>query len=151
MRAVVQRVSGASVEVEGEVVGSIDAGLLVYLGAGKQDDESDARWMADKVASLRIFQDDAGKMSRSVAVAGGAVLVVSQFTLLADVRKGRRPSWAGAAAPESAEPLIGRLAEGLRAHGIPVSTGRFGSLMQDALTNDGPVTIVVDTQGGTIA
>jgi D-tyrosyl-tRNA(Tyr) deacylase len=148
MRAVVQRVSGASVEVDDEVVGSIDAGLLVYLGAGKQDDESDARWMSDKVASLRIFQDDAGKMSLSVADTGGAVLVVSQFTLFGDVRKGRRPSFDAAAPPEPAQALYEQTCEHLRAAGLRVETGRFRAMMAVKAIVDGPVTILVDSKKG---
>lgn len=145
MRAVLQRVRRASVTVGGETVGAIDAGWLVLLGVGPADTPAEAAWLADKVAHLRAFEDDAGKMNRSVLDAGGGVLVVSQFTLYADTRKGRRPSFTGAAPPAVAEPLVERVVAELRAVGLPVATGRFGADMQVELVNDGPVTFVLDT------
>jgi D-tyrosyl-tRNA(Tyr) deacylase len=148
MRAVVQRVSAASVEVEGQLVGSIDTGLLVYLAAGKVDEEDDARWMADKVATLRIFQDDAGKMSLSVSDVGGAVLVISQFTLYGDVRKGRRPSFDAAAPPDRAQALYEQTCEHLRGAGLQVETGRFRAKMNVKANVAGPVTILVDSKKG---
>ena len=145
MRAVIQRVVRASVGVEGRSVGAIDAGLLVLVGVGNDDGEPQARWLADKLAGLRIFEDDGGKMNRSVADVGGAVLVVSQFTLLGDCRKGRRPSFVAAARPEPARPLVEAVADRIAAAGIPVATGEFGAHMHSDLINDGPVTLVVDT------
>ena len=139
MRAVIQRVRRAAVVVAGETVGAIDAGWLVLLGVAPTDTPAEAAWLADKVAHLRAFEDDAGKMNRSVLDAGGAVLVVSQFTLYGDTRKGRRPSFTGAA------PLYERFAAELRAVGLPVATGRFGADMRVELVNDGPVTFVLDT------
>jgi D-tyrosyl-tRNA(Tyr) deacylase len=146
MRAVAQRVRSARVEVGAETVGRIEQGLLVYLGAGKGDDEATARWMADKLATLRIFEDDAGKMSRAVTEVGGAVLVVSQFTLYGDVRKGRRPSFDDAAPPELAEGLYLRVCEALAAHGLVVEKGRFRAMMQVHAAVDGPVTILIDSE-----
>jgi D-tyrosyl-tRNA(Tyr) deacylase len=145
MRAVVQRVSRAAVNVDGEIVGSIDRGLLVLLGVAPTDTAAEARWLADKVVGLRIFPDDDGKMNRDVAEAAGGVLVVSQFTLYGDCRKGRRPSFVGAAAPELAEPLYEAFVIAVRANGIPAATGRFGARMHVELVNDGPVTLLVDT------
>ncbi|MBN9524360.1 D-tyrosyl-tRNA(Tyr) deacylase [bacterium] len=145
MRAVIQRVRRAAVVVAGETVGAIDAGWLVLLGVAPTDTPAEAAWLADKVAHLRAFEDDAGKMNRSVLDAGGAVLVVSQFTLYGDTRKGRRPSFTGAAPPALAEPLYERFAAELRAVGLPVATGRFGADMRVELVNDGPVTFVLDT------
>ncbi len=146
MRAVVQRVSEAAVRVDGDVVGSIGPGLLVLVGAAPGDGEAECRALADKLAGLRIFSDDEGKMNRSVTDLGGEVLVVSQFTLLADVRKGRRPSFVGAALPDVAEPLIERLAGLLAGHGLRVATGSFGATMEVSLVNDGPVTLVMDAR-----
>ena len=146
-----QRVGRASVTVEGETVGRIGTGLAVLIGVAPSDSTRDVAALAGKLAGLRIFPDDAGKMNRSVVEVGGEVLLVSQFTLLADVRKGRRPSFVGAAAPEFAEPLIRDLADQLRAAGVAVETGAFGALMQVALVNDGPVTIVIDTEQGRIS
>ena len=143
MRAVVQRVSEASVTVAAETVGAIGPGLLVLLGVGHDDDAAAIAGLAGKVARLRIFEDDAGHMNRSVLDTGGAVLAVSQFTLLADTRKGNRPSFIAAAPPEVAEPLYETFVEALRALGLEVATGRFGRSMQVALVNDGPVTIVI--------
>jgi D-aminoacyl-tRNA deacylase len=145
MRAVVQRVARAAVRVRGEVVGSVERGLLVFVGVAAEDGEEEARWMADKVASLRIFEDDAGKMNRAVADAGGAVLVVSQFTLLGDARKGNRPSFTAAGPPEAANARYERVCELLRARGLVVATGVFRADMQVELVNDGPVTILLDS------
>jgi D-tyrosyl-tRNA(Tyr) deacylase len=146
MRAVVQRVSEASVTVEGSVVGCIGAGLLVLLGVGKGDAETDAEYLAEKVAHLRILDDASGQMNRSVLEAGGQVLVVSQFTLYGDARKGRRPGWSEAAAPEEAERLHRRFVERLRGTGLGVETGVFRALMRVALVNDGPVTLLLDSR-----
>lgn len=145
MKAVVQRVSRASVTVDGEVVGEIGRGLLVLLGVAPADGDAEVRWMADKIAGLRIFPDDEGKMNRSVVDVGGGVLVVSQFTLFGDVKKGKRPSFIGAAPPEHAEPTYGRVCDALAAQGVPVARGRFRAAMDVALVNDGPVTLLLDT------
>ena len=145
MRAVVQRVGRASVRVGGELTGAIEAGLLVLLGVGEGDPPECEALLAKKIAHLRIFQDDAGKMNLSVIDAGGAVLVVSQFTLLADCRKGRRPSFIHAAAPEEAKRRYERCCELLRGYGLEVATGRFGATMDVELVNAGPVTIVLDS------
>jgi D-tyrosyl-tRNA(Tyr) deacylase len=144
MRAVLQRVTRASVTIDGEVVGAIKHGLLVLLGVAPTDTAAEARWLAEKVVGLRIFADEEGKMNRSVADAGGAVLVVSQFTLYGDCRKGRRPSFIGAAGPDVAVPLYEAFVEAMRALGLPVATGRFGAMMQVELVNDGPVTLLLD-------
>ena len=144
MRAVVQRVSSASVAVDGEVVGACGRGLLVLGGVGHDDTDASARRLAEKVARLRVFENDEGRFDRSLLDVGGEVLVVSQFTLLADTRKGTRPSFTGAAAPERAEPLVGVVADALRGEGVPVETGVFGARMAVELVNDGPVTIVLD-------
>ncbi len=145
MIAVVQRVREASVTVEGAVVGAIGPGLLVLLGVHTTDTAAEADWLARKVAGLRIFADEAGKMNRSVVDAGGEVLVVSQFTLYGDVQKGFRPSFIEAAAPDVAVPLYERFCRAVEAHvGRPVPTGRFGAMMDVALVNDGPVTILVE-------
>lgn len=145
MRAVVQRVRRASVTVADEVVGAIDAGWLVLLGVAPGDTPADADWLADKVANLRAFADPDGKMNRSVQDVGGGVLAVSQFTLYGDCRKGRRPSFTGAAQPAAAEPLYERFVTALKALGVPTETGRFGADMQVELVNDGPVTFVIET------
>ena len=145
MRAVLQRVSRAEVRIAGQVVGAVGRGLLVLLGVAPGDTAADAAWLADKVVGLRIFADDEGKMNRSVAEVGGGVLVVSQFTLYGDCRKGRRPSFLDAAPPEIAVPLYESYVEGLRALGLPVATGRFGAMMQVELINDGPVTLIIDS------
>jgi D-tyrosyl-tRNA(Tyr) deacylase len=145
MRACVQRVRQAQVTVEGEVVGRIGPGLLVLLGVAEGDEEDDARQLADKIVSLRIFDDDAGKMNRSLADAHGAMLVVSQFTLLGDCRKGRRPSFDAAAPPEVARSLYEQFVARVREQGIEVATGRFREMMQVELTNDGPVTLLLDS------
>jgi D-tyrosyl-tRNA(Tyr) deacylase len=144
VRVVVQRVSRASVTVQGQVVGSIGAGCLVLAGFTAGDGDEAIEWMADKLAHLRIFADSEGKMNRSLLETGGAALVVSQFTLYGDARKGRRPSFVDAAPPEVAEPLYERLAAALRQRGIAVATGTFGALMAVELVNDGPVTLVVE-------
>lgn len=144
MRAVVQRVSRARVDVGGATVGEIGRGLLVLLGVGPGDDPAAARWLAEKVATLRIFPDDAGKMNRDVSEAGGGVLVVSQFTLYGDCQKGRRPSFIDAARPEVAEPLYLAFADALRALGVPTATGEFGADMKVELVNDGPVTLIIE-------
>jgi D-tyrosyl-tRNA(Tyr) deacylase len=145
MKAVVQRVSEASVTVEGEVVGQIGPGLMVLLGVAEGDTEREARWMADKLVGLRIFEDDDGKMNRSLLDTGGAMLVVSQFTLLGDCRKGKRPSFIGAAAPEIANELYERFVALVGEAGVSTATGRFRTEMKVALVNEGPVTILVET------
>ena len=146
MRAVVQRVSRAAVRVEGQVTGEVGRGLLVLLGVAAGDREEDARWMADKLAQLRIFADADGKMNRSVEDEGGGVLLVSQFTLLGDARKGNRPSFAGAAPPEEANALYERVRSALALRGLPVATGVFRARMEVELVNDGPVTLLVDSR-----
>jgi D-aminoacyl-tRNA deacylase len=145
MKALVQRVSEASVTVGDRVVGSIGHGLLVLLGVEHDDGEREAALLARKVANLRIFEDEAGKMNRSVLETGGGVLAVSQFTLCADVRKGNRPSFIGAAPPELANPLYARFCDELAAQGAPVARGEFAAHMAVRLLNDGPVTIWLDT------
>lgn len=145
MRAVLQRVTRASVVIESETVGSIGRGLVVLLGVAQGDGPEQAHRLANKAAGLRIFADEDGRFSLSLIEAGGSALVVSQFTLLADVRKGRRPSFSGAARPEEAEPLVDAFIEGLRGVGVSVAAGRFGKHMLVELENDGPVTIVLDT------
>lgn len=145
MRAVVQRVSRASVTVDGTTVGSIDHGLLVLLGVSITDSESDADYLADKIAGLRIFEDKEGKMNLSVADAGGGVLAVSQFTLYGDVRRGKRPSFDDAARPEQARKLYEYFVEKIRAAGLRCETGQFQAMMQVELVNEGPVTIMLDS------
>jgi D-tyrosyl-tRNA(Tyr) deacylase len=147
MRAVIQRVRSCRVVVAGETVGEIGRGLLVLLGVRAGDGPDQVRWLADKIVHLRIFEDDQGKMNVSVADVGGAVLVVSQFTLYGDCQKGRRPSFIDAARPEAAEPLYRAFADAVRLHGVTVATGRFGADMQVELVNDGPVTLVLETAG----
>ncbi len=146
MRAVVQRVAEASVSVQGEVIGRTGPGLLVLVGVQEGDGDKDLQYMADKVPNLRIFEDDQGKMNRSLLDTGGGILAVSQFTLLGDARGGRRPSFIQAARPEVADPLYERLVESWRQRGIPVGTGAFGAEMKVALVNDGPVTILLDSR-----
>ena len=146
MRAVLQRVSRASVEVEGQCVGRIGPGWLVLLGVARGDADADADRLADKVAGLRAFEDDDGKMNRSVAEAGGAVLVVSQFTLLGDCRAGRRPSFIEAAEPAEAERLYRLTVDRLRHRGLEVATGVFRAMMKVELVNDGPVTLLLDSR-----
>ena len=145
MRAVIQRVSRASVTVEGQIVGRIGRGFLVLLGVTHADSRSEADWLARKIAGLRVFEDAAGKMNLGLADVGGAVLVVSQFTLYGDARKGRRPDFLRAARPEVAEPLIDYLVAQLRALGLAVETGRFQAMMDVELVNEGPVTLWLDT------
>ena len=142
-----QRVSSARVEIDGEVAGSIGRGLLVLLGVGQGDSEKQAHWLADKIAGLRIFEDDAGKMNLSVEEVGGSALVVSQFTLYGDCRKGRRPSFTGAAPPEEADRLYQVFVERLKERGLPVATGVFQAMMQVHLVNEGPVTVLVESEG----
>jgi D-tyrosyl-tRNA(Tyr) deacylase len=146
MRAVIQRDTHASVTVEGQVVGSIGPGLLILLGVAQGDGPDHAGRLAAKIAGLRIFADEEGHFNRSLLESGGEALVVSQFTLLADMRKGRRPSFVAAAAPEVAEPLVAQFAAALRDLGVRVQTGRFGAHMLVDLENDGPVTLVLDTE-----
>ena len=141
MRALIQRVSKASVTVDGQTISSIGHGLVVLLGVGHADGEEQARWMAEKIATLRIFEDDAGKMNLSVLDVKGAAIVVSQFTLFADAQKGRRPSFIDAARPEVAAPLVERFASFLREQGVPTQTGVFGADMLVEIHNNGPVTI----------
>lgn len=146
MRAVVQRVAKAQVRVDGEVVGAIGPGLCVFVGALDGDRLEDAQFMARKLAGLRIFHDEQGKMNRSVIDVGGAILLVSQFTLAADTTSGTRPSFTAAMAPEPAEGLLADLIALLRARGIGVETGRFGAVMAVELVNQGPVTIILDSR-----
>jgi len=145
MRVVIQRVSSASVTVDGERVASIGRGLLALVGVAQGDGQEEAQRLARKCAEMRIFTDDEGRFNLSLLDVGGEALVVSQFTLLADVRKGRRPSFAAAAAPETAEPLVEAFAQAMREAGVRTQTGRFGARMVVELVNDGPVTIVVDS------
>jgi D-tyrosyl-tRNA(Tyr) deacylase len=146
MRAVIQRVSNASVEVSNKIVGEIGAGFLVLLGVGRDDQREDADYLADKVTTLRIFADDEGKMNRSLMEIGGSMLIVSQFTLYGDVRRGRRPSYSDAAEPERANRLYEYFVERVRSLGVKVETGVFQAMMKVSLTNDGPVTILLDSQ-----
>ena len=146
MRAVVQRVNEASVEVGGRVVGEVGAGLLVLVGVEEGDVSADADYIAEKIAGLRIFNDPDGKMNLSVTDVGGAVLLISQFTLHGDCRRGRRPSFIAAARPETATPLYEEVASRLRRAGLPVATGEFGAHMHVSLVNDGPVTILLDSK-----
>ena len=145
MRALLQRTSGARVRVDGAVIGEIERGLVVLLGVGPADDESVADALARRVTELRIFDDEAGRTNLSLIDVGGAALVVSQFTLYADTRRGRRPGFTGAAAPELAERLYLRFAAALRELGVEVATGQFGAVMEVELVNDGPFTIWLDT------
>ncbi|MBI2071724.1 MAG: D-tyrosyl-tRNA(Tyr) deacylase [Gemmatimonadetes bacterium] len=144
MRVVVQRVSRAAVTINGRVTGSIGRGLLVLVGFAPVDLPDQVEWMAEKVTGLRVFADDEGRMNRDLAAVGGAVLVVSQFTLYGDASKGRRPSFVGAASPEVAIPLYEAFIAALRARGIPVETGEFGAMMDVELVNDGPVTLILE-------
>ena len=146
MRACVQRVSRAGVTVDGEICGEIGRGLLVLLGVAEGDTESDVRFLAEKIAGLRIFEDDHGKMNLGLAEVSGAMLVVSQFTLLGDCRKGRRPSFTSAARPELAERLYEQFVEVVAELGVEVETGQFQKQMQVELVNDGPVTLLLDTK-----
>ncbi len=141
MRALLQRVSRASVKVDGQVISQIGKGLLILLGIGLADAEAQAEFLAEKAANLRIFEDEQGRMNLSILDVQGAAIVVSQFTLYADARKGRRPSFTDAAPPEVAEPLVERFVELLRGHGVPTQTGRFRAHMEVEIHNDGPVTV----------
>jgi len=145
MRAVLQRVHSARVLVDSEVVGAIERGVLIYVGVADGDTEAEAAWLADKIAGLRIFASEERPIDRSLLDVDGAALVVSQFTLLADTRRGRRPSFTAAAPPEVAEPLVEAVVGALRGQGVEVATGRFGAMMQVESTNDGPVTIILDS------
>ena len=146
MRACVQRVRESSVTVDGQVVGAIGRGLLVLLGIGEGDSEQDSRSLAERIVGLRIFEDDAGKMNCTLADTGGAMLIVSQFTLFGDCRKGRRPSFVAAARPELAETLYQNFIAAVGAQGIEVATGVFQATMDVALVNDGPVTLLLDSR-----
>jgi D-tyrosyl-tRNA(Tyr) deacylase len=145
MRTVIQRVSRAQVAIAGEIVGRIGRGLLVLLGVGQADSEADADYLADKIAGLRIFEDESGKMNVDLASIGGQILVVSQFTLYGDVRRGKRPSFDAAASPDRARQLYEYFVERIRAAGIQCETGRFQEMMQVELVNEGPVTILLDS------
>jgi len=147
MRAVVQRVKWAEVEVDGQVVARIEQGALVLLGVHQSDTEQQARWLAQKLAHLRFFEDEAGKLNRSVLEVGGAMLVVSNFTLYGDCRKGRRPSFTESAPYEQGRALYERFCAALQAEGVPVQTGVYGAAMQVRLQNDGPVTLIVEASG----
>ena len=146
MIAVLQRVKTCTVTIDGKKTAEIGAGLLVLLGVGQGDTPADVDYLAEKTIRLRIFEDDAGKMNRSVQEIGGAVMVVSQFTLLGDCRKGRRPSFIDAAKPDVAVPLYERFIDRLRTTGLQVETGRFGAMMDVGLINDGPVTLILDSR-----
>ena len=141
MRALLQRVSKATVTVDGQTISSIEKGLLILLGVGHGDGEDQAKYLAEKTANLRVFEDDQGKTNLSILDVKGEAIVVSQFTLYADTRKGRRPSFIDAALPEVAEPLVRRFVELLDGHGVPTQSGRFGAHMEVEIHNDGPVTI----------
>ena len=148
MKAVLQRVARASVKVDGQVVSEIAAGLLVLLGVAKGDGEADVRYMLEKIPGLRIFSDEHGKMNRSITELGGELLVVSQFTLLGDTDKGRRPGFDQAAAPDVARTLYEQVVAGLKQQGLTVKAGLFGAYMKVSLENDGPVTFILDSRGG---
>jgi D-tyrosyl-tRNA(Tyr) deacylase len=146
MRVVLQRVTRGRVSVDGRVVAEIGLGLVILVGVGPGDGEEQARYLAEKIANLRIFEDDQGKINRSLLEVGGATIVVSQFTLYADTRKGRRPSFTDAALPEIARPLVERFADLLREQGVPAQTGEFGAHMLVEIDNDGPVTIWMERE-----
>ena len=150
MKALIQRVDHASVSVDGEVVGQIGVGLLALVGAGRSDTSADAAALARKVVGLRIFADENGRFNLSLLDVGGAMLVVSQFTLYADVRRGRRPSFTEAARPEQAEQLVDEFVEAVESQGVQVATGRFGAMMQVDLSNNGPFTLMVETSEGRV-
>ncbi|MDN7245848.1 D-aminoacyl-tRNA deacylase [Planococcus shenhongbingii] len=145
MRVVLQRSKKASVTVEGNVTGAIDSGYVLLVGITHEDTEKDAKYVADKIAGLRLFEDEEGKMNRSILENGGDILSISQFTLYGDVKKGRRPSFTSAARPEAAEPLWHMFNDALRGNGLTVETGVFGAMMDVELVNDGPVTILVES------
>jgi D-aminoacyl-tRNA deacylase len=147
MRGVVQRVSRAQVTIDREPVGTIGPGLVVLLGIHKDDGEKEVRWLADKIVGLRIFEDDKGLMNRSLLDVGGEMLIVSQFTLYGDCRKGRRPGYSSAARPEVAEPLYEHFIRMVQQQRVTTATGRFGAMMQVELINDGPVTLLLDSAG----
>jgi len=146
MKVVIQRSKAASVTVDNQVIGSIEHGLVLLVGIGPQDTESDVSWMAEKVTGLRIFEDETGKMNLSVRETNGQILSISQFTLYGDCRKGRRPSFTGAAKPDHAEALYDLFNRLLRDMGLQVATGRFGAMMEVELINSGPVTLIVDSK-----
>ncbi|MFQ5881428.1 MAG: D-aminoacyl-tRNA deacylase [Candidatus Methylomirabilales bacterium] len=146
MRVVIQRVRRAAVIIDQKVVGEIGTGLVVFLGVGRGDGEKEVDWMAEKIAHLRIFENAEGRMDRSLQEAHGEALVVSEFTLYGDARKGRRPDFTGAAAPAEAEPLYHRFVQGLRGRGVPVRSGVFGARMLVQLENDGPVTLILERE-----
>ena len=146
MRVILQRVSRASVKVEGETISGIGRGFLVLAAVGPEDGDKDYRYLAEKIVNLRVFEDENGKMNFSLLKKGGSLLVVSQFTLFADCRKGRRPSFVGAAPPDKASADFDKFVEILKEYDIPVKTGRFGAMMEVELVNDGPVTIILDSQ-----
>jgi len=146
MRAVVQRVKEARVMVDGRIVGQIGKGLLVFLGVGKDDGDKDVKYLATKISQLRIFKDEQGKFNRSLLEVGGEILVVSQFTLFGDCRKGRRPSFSEAAAPQRAQELYERFIMEVKKQGVSVATGQFQAMMEVMLTNDGPVTLLLDSE-----
>ena len=148
MRACIQRTVGAQVTVNGEVIGKIGPGLVVLVGVADGDQESDSQYLAEKVAQLRIFSDDQGKMNRSLVDVRGEMLIISQFTLLGDCRKGRRPSFIHAAGPEIAERLVDQFCEYVEGQGVSIATGQFAADMQVSLVNDGPVTLWIDTREG---
>jgi D-tyrosyl-tRNA(Tyr) deacylase len=145
MKAVVQRVTHSDVKVNGQQIGAIENGLMVLLGVGHDDTEKQVKWLAEKIVNLRIFEDQDGKMNRSLQDIGGSMLVVSQFTLLGDCRKGRRPSFVAAAPPEPAEMLYERFVSYVKEMGTDVATGKFGAMMHVSLVNDGPVTLIINT------
>lgn len=150
MKAVAQRVTSARVTVDDREVGAIQSGLAVLVGVSDTDTEADATALADKLVGLRVFADEQGKMNRSIVESAGSMLVVSQFTLIADVRKGRRPSFVHAAHPSLADSLVQAVATAVAEHGVPVETGEFGAYMAVELINDGPVTIVIETEDGRV-
>lgn len=144
MKVILQRVSSGRVLVENQTIAEINRGVVLLLGIGRDDGEEEARFLAHKIVNLRIFEDEGGKMNRSLLDVGGAAIVVSQFTLYADTRKGRRPSFTNAAPPDIAHPLVDRFVEMLTNHGVPCQTGEFGEHMQVEIHNDGPVTIILE-------
>lgn len=146
MRALLQRVSHASVTVNGHIIGQINQGFVTLLGITHSDTPAEAGWLANKIAGLRLFEDDAAKMNLALADVGGSVLVVSQFTLYGDARKGKRPSFTAAARPEQAEPLVEYFCDQLRQTGLTVATGQFGAMMQVTIHNDGPVTLLLERE-----